>query len=293
MPKSLKSIGFALFDLDEKGNEADDDWDDENDQKKREAAEARKLELNEQFEKLSIADRKKIFGALAPEIADWLEAAWQFLKMVPYQVGYVRKAFRAPKNPEVTLASRIQWIRSFATATSEFQTSALTLPWLASWAQHAFQYQADCVVPVLIAAMNTKGKAGDEVFDILYKTVTREHSIGIMGDHVIQSLLGANREAGWEIIEKTLLAAQRQEGLRQSILQNADMAHPQAFQRLLRIVLDKDLIRFSSVARAINGWFGLLWDSVSAKVLTEKRRVGFENVSFGRGAKKSPIGKRV
>ena len=274
LPKNLKTIALAVFDINEKGlsNEDDDDDDDDDEDRsdqKREAALKKQRELHAQFDKLSTGDRKKILSCVAPPIADHLEGAWQLLKSIPYFISYTRKAFRAPKHPEVTLEGRVQWLKEFASAIEDYQLSVISLSWLAQWAQHAFSYSSDSVVPILISAMNEGGKEGDEVFDILYKTVTREHPIGVMGPHVIQSLLGSNREAGWEIMEKTLLAAQRQEGLRQSILQNADLAHPQAFQRMLRLILDKDLIRFSSVARSINGWLGLLWDSASAKILTE------------------------
>ena len=53
-----------------------------------------------------------------------------------------------------------------------------------------------------------------------------------------------------------LLAAQRQEGLRQNILETIDEAHPEAFRRMLRIIIDNDMVRFSSVIRAVDVWFG-------------------------------------
>ena len=42
-----------------------------------------------------------------------------------------------------------------------------------------------------------------------------DHPAGMMGRHVIVALLGAARPEGWEFIERLLLAAQHQEGLRQ------------------------------------------------------------------------------
>src|SRR5262249_51274603 len=64
------------------------------------------------------------------------------------------------------------------------------------------------------------------------------------------------RPDGWQFVENLLLAAQRQEGLRQSILETADEAHPDAFQRLVKVLLDHDLIRFAAVARAVGVWIG-------------------------------------
>jgi hypothetical protein len=49
------------------------------------------------------------------------------------------------------------------------------------------------------------------------------------------------------MMEKALLAAQRQEGFRQSILETVDEAHPHAFRRMLRLIAEHDLARFSSV----------------------------------------------
>jgi len=57
-------------------------------------------------------------------------------------------------------------------------------------------------------------------------------------------------------MEKFLLAAQRQEGLRQVILETVDEAHPDAFRRMLRLILDNELLRFSATLRAMDVWFG-------------------------------------
>lgn len=265
LPKSLKAIALAVLGLNDDADEVDDDDEDES-EAQREARRKKRKDQLRQFDQLPANDRKKVFAAVAPDLADWIEAAWQLQKTMPYQS---RRAFRAAGFPDATIAARAEWLSSFARETAGFKPETLNLAWLARWAKHAFERSANLVVPLLAAAMNAPGRDGDEVFDILYKTITREDPVGIMSEHVIQSLLLSDRAAGWEIIEKTLLAAQRQEGLRQSILQNADMAHPEAFRRLLRLIIDKDLIRFSSVARCVNVWLGLLWDSISTKELSQ------------------------
>ena len=77
-----------------------------------------------------------------------------------------------------------------------------------------------------------------------------------MGRHVPIALLCAGREEGWERVEALLLAAQREEGLRQSILEVVDEAHPEALRRMLDLILEHGLSRFSSVARATGVWLG-------------------------------------
>eukprot|EP00913_Durusdinium_trenchii_P028504 g26732.t1 len=118
---------------------------------------------------------------------------------------------------------------------------------------------------LLASVIESGGKEADTVFDILTATARNEHEIGGFGGHVINGLLLASREAGWELIEKTLLAAQRQEGLRQSILECVQSAHPEAFRRMLRLIVDNKLARFSAVVRAADVWFQLGWDSLTVK----------------------------
>lgn len=267
LPKELKVLAYFLIDRNEKGQPYAEGT--SRDLEKVKIHATRRKESRRQIEKLAAKDRQKLFAAFAPQIAQWMEAGWQLMVQQPYQVSYTRKAFRAPNHPSATTGARFDWLGVLINQFKPYKPETLTAGWLAQWAQHAFSYRSDVVVPPLIAAINAGGKEGNEVFDILYQTVTREHPIGIMGEHVIKTLLGASRAEGWQLMEKTLLAAQRQEGLRQSIVQNIDCAHPEAFVRMLRLILDKDLIRFSSVARSVNVWLGLMWDSVSSKVLNE------------------------
>src|SRR5690606_18665592 len=71
------------------------------------------------------------------------------------------------------------------------------------------------------------------------------------------------------IVVDLLLAAQRQEGLRQEILEAAPHAHPEAFGRLLSVILAEDLIRFSAVARSVDVWLGWGWNSASMGILRD------------------------
>jgi hypothetical protein len=130
---------------------------------------------------------------------------------------------------------------------------------------------------LLAAAIDTGGKTGDEVFEILKQSATNEHEVGRMGRHVVKALLAAERPDGWEFMEKMLLAAQRQEGLRQVILETIDEAHPEAFERMLRLILEENLLRFSATVRAIDVWFGLQWSALTPAVLrkTVEQVLGF------------------
>ncbi len=102
---------------------------------------------------------------------------------------------------------------------ANYKPEVTTLGWLAGWAHRAFEYREDCIVPLLVAAMNSKGKLGDEVYEALRQIVCREHPVGTISSYVTRRCWVSERSEGWALIEKTLLAAQRQEGLRQIILE--------------------------------------------------------------------------
>ena len=57
---------------------------------------------------------------------------------------------------------------------------------------------------------------------------------------------------------KLLKAAKLQEGLRQAICESADSGTADAFRAILRTIAEDNLIRFSSVKRAVGTWTGLL-----------------------------------
>ncbi|HWE60410.1 MAG TPA: hypothetical protein VHB98_01740, partial [Chloroflexota bacterium] len=118
-------------------------------------------------------------------------------------------------------------------------------------------------------AIDADGSEGETIFETLTSSARGEHPIGAMGRHVTTALLVASRPDGWAFIERLLLAAQREEGLRQVILETVDEAHPEAFRRLLGLILDQDLIRFSATIRAADVWFGFGWDVDNARAVRE------------------------
>lgn len=61
-----------------------------------------------------------------------------------------------------------------------------------------------------------------------------------------------------EKLGKLLLAARLQEGLRQSICETMDTGTKEAFFTLLDVIIENNLIRFSSVKRAVGVWLGFV-----------------------------------
>jgi hypothetical protein len=71
---------------------------------------------------------------------------------------------------------------------------------------------------LLAAAIDGGGREGEEVFEILKASAAGRHPTAAMGRHVTCGLLSCGRPDAWEFVEKLLLRARREEGLRQTIL---------------------------------------------------------------------------
>lgn len=215
-----------------------------------------------QLDELSPGDRLQLFQALFPGIAPHVERAWRLLVAAPYQYGELRKPFRAPGTPDATWDVRFHWLGRLWNAVKGYDGDVV---WLAAWAPYLSWDAPDALGRLFAAAIDGGGEEGDAVFDTLCASARGEHEIGAMGRQVTRGLLLASREEGWGFVEQLLLAAQAQEGLRQVILETVDEAHPRAFRRMLRLILDHNLARFSATARAVDVWLGLLWDSAESR----------------------------
>ncbi|MCD0169903.1 DUF5724 domain-containing protein, partial [Deinococcus sp. 23YEL01] len=171
----------------------------------------------------------------------------------PYPQGYARRAFRAPGH-RLAAAHAQAWLWQTWHTTREYpqptEWFAVHAGLLNAWQSHG--------LGLLLGQAISDGN--EEVYQILRDTAGTQHPVARMGRHVPGALLSSTREDAWTLAEGLLLAAQRQEGLRQVILETVDEASPDAFTRLLRLILKEDLLRFAATLRAACVWFGLNYD---------------------------------
>jgi len=217
------------------------------------AAAARRLD------ELTADQRASVMGALHPGLGPALARWWADAQDRPYQRGWNRKAFRCAGSPELTVQGRGADLAGLIELLGPFEADPV---WLAGWGGHlaimgsSLSPTARTLGGVLASAIDLGGRSGEETLATLIEVGNGDHPVGIMGHHVIVGLLGAARPEGWDFIGRLLLAAQRQEGLRQAVLEAADEGHPAAFDRILATVLDHKLLRFAAAVRAAGVWLG-------------------------------------
>jgi hypothetical protein len=188
LPRSLRTIAFALLGRDAEGKEIP--WQEQDRYQETTCAE---------LDAWAPAQRLRLFGEFFPRLAGQVEQGWQFLKGTPYTHGPARRAFRAPRHAPATLPKRRAWLIRLLRLAGQYQGEVVTASWLATWAPHlgeTWRNPQDEIGQLLAAVIDAGGPEGDEVFDILVESLRNEHEIGGMGRHVTRALLLSARPDG-------------------------------------------------------------------------------------------------
>ena len=132
-----------------------------------------------------------------------------------------------------------------------------------------FDYGFDSFFSCLYAAEIDRGNQA--VIGALKDLILSENNTSYLDRQMILGILRSDHEELQELLGKLLVAARLQEGLRQAICESMDQGTPEAFLRMLKVVEEHDLIRFSSVKRAVSAWIGIFnensVDRVNEKLL--------------------------
>ncbi len=105
-----------------------------------------------------------------------------------------------------------------------------------------------------VLAVNALNNEDKKLLDALKNLIQNNAETGNISAAHIQLALKCNNPELWEDIKKLLIAAQRQEGLRQSIVNSIIAASLGAKLLLLQAILDNQLCRFASVLAAMKNY---------------------------------------
>ncbi len=114
-------------------------------------------------------------------------------------------------------------------------------------------------------------RGNEKVIAALKDLILSENNTAYLDREMILGILRSDREELHTLLGDLLLAARLQEGLRQTICETMDHGTKAAFLRLLKVIEDHDLIRYSSVRRAVATWIGIFdennVDRITGKLL--------------------------
>lgn len=206
---------------------------------------------------LNFLTRKPAMAAIAGPLRPTLENALRVAASLPYQTHGARVPFRARNVKgvgEINMGRVVQYCVNLREHYDQ------PIEWFAEWCGYletelAWGFGLDVLLAAEIDAGNKV------VLDILLRSTEGTHPLGVISATGIRGLLRCNNPAAWQAIEGVLLGAGRAEGLRQTIIECVDELNPLAFERFVRVAIEHNLLRFSSVFRAFVHWFpGLIQD---------------------------------
>ncbi|MCT4624070.1 MAG: DUF4132 domain-containing protein, partial [Schleiferiaceae bacterium] len=184
------------------------------------------------------------------EMAPFVKEAWSMFPDLMYQTYYGRRSFRSSGLTDIFFARQLNFIIDLI---HDYQYKLSFEQYII----HSNSIYSNALAYVIAGAI----KLGDtKTKQLCLDAVYGGHAEAKPSRAIIKGLLLTEDPECWEAVEKLLLAAQRQEGLRQTVLEVLDETSLGAFKHMLHVIIDNKLSRFSSVVRAVDVWGGFGWE---------------------------------
>ena len=192
------------------------------------------------------------------EIAPYAQRVWDSLLAYPYLRWWGRRPFRSENPADYT---EVQ-LSKMSTLHNYYGSGVGVLP-----IAEQFQYVVyrEYNVEEFFALVLSENP--DTYYAFFKDIFSSEHEIGGVCTVLIKAALMVEDTRYRTLVEKLLLAAQLQEGLRQTILESLDGTSLASLQHFIGVILQHNLTRFSSVVRAVDVWFGFGWEAPQQSVI--------------------------
>ena len=204
------------------------------------------------------AEGKRLADLLFGEVqAPYVQRIWDDAYKYPYSSDWSRRPFRSPnyedyRETQLKVLNRLCILRNAG-------FGALPIA-------EQFQYAVYKVASANFFAV-VLSEDPDKYYALVEEIFLGEDEIGKVCASLIKSCLMVEDTRYHTLVEKTLLAAQLQEDLRQMILESLDETTIPVFRHFIGVILEHNLNRFSSVVRAVDTWFGFGWEAPQQSVV--------------------------
>ncbi len=96
-----------------------------------------------------------------------------------------------------------------------------------------------------------------------------EGNTAMISHELIRGIVMCKNDDLYKLLGDFLLAARLQEGARQAVCETMDAGRPEAFLHLFKVIEDNNLVRYSSIKRAVSTWIGI-FNEKSVDRITDK-----------------------
>jgi len=186
-----------------------------------------------------------------------INSGFKMIRSLMYQDSYYRRSFRSKGLEQIYFCRQINFLIQLL----QEERYELSLEEKIIYANHT---DASAIAFVIAGSINN----GDaKIRKLCIDAVLGNHSKAKPSRALIKGMLLSDDPECWEAIGKLLLGAQRQESLRQVILECLDETSLGAMKYMIKLILEHKLSRFSSVVRAIDVWAGFGWEAAREKTV--------------------------
>lgn len=212
------------------------------------------------------------YGALKllldEENAERFKEIWDRAPFYTYTIGYIRRSYRSNKSSSLYLSKNILKLKEFIyLAAMDFSLDKYLKDTKSN-------YEDTSVIADIIAIELDKNN--QSVLEGIKEIIYNDNNLAIVTREIIRGMLMSRNDEAHRITGELLLAAKLQEGLRQAIVENMDEGSREAFIYLLKLIIDNNLSRFSSVVRAFGTWTGLGIDVEKPKVINKCLQAAYD-----------------
>lgn len=197
------------------------------------------------------------------ENAPYYKKAWESFPEKMYQKWRYRRSFRAPNLKDYCLVRQINFLGEEICSRPSYRWGWKNDKYYDLSLEDEIRYSSDLRIPeykyIIWAEMIDSGD--EKIFNLMENIIFWKDKEGKISRDIIRSLLSSKQEKSWELVKKLLLSAQRQEWLRQTVLEALDETSFWALKYFIKVILDEKLTRFSSVVRAVDTWTGLWFEA--------------------------------
>ncbi len=226
---------------------------------------SKELKVFEIYCKDNLWDDKNYFELLVyffgADKANYVKEAWSKLPYKMYQNGYARRSFRAPNNKKQLLVSQINFLRSIIGFPHIYDYNNNKYYDLNLIEQVRYDNEVTNNQNQFMIWSSALDMGNTQLYQLMEDIIFNKDAVGKVSRGIIKALLNSDKKECWQLVEKLLLSAQRQEGLRQTVLEALDETSVGGLEYMINVIVENKLTRFSSVVRAIDTWTGLGWEA--------------------------------
>lgn len=230
----------------------------------------RELLEKKEYESLSALYRERLSGlvdALVPEgRQEEFYYALDQLNQFQMTAGWYRRSLRSKSyQPFVRKSILLLW----AYSRLQFYGAELSDVLSGRVAPEIYDHMRDRTPDYdgILAAQLDKGET--QTVDAVREILLGENNTAMLSYQLIRGIVMSRNTELYELLGKFLLAARLQEGARQAVCETMDVGRPEAFLYLFQVIEDNNLVRYSSVKRAVSTWIGI-FDEKNTDRITDK-----------------------